>query len=98
MRIKSETVNPETRKRIQKSLLRKASTLLDKYKLVRSWVKGNTAFAKAVRSWYDLKIKELSEVSCRRCVYTDCPGQEGMCEGYRQRARKLAIGIGEPDA
>lgn len=60
MEIKSQMVSPETRKRIQKSLMRQASTLVEKYRLARSWVKGNTPFAKAVRAWYDLKIRQHS--------------------------------------
>ena len=91
MKIKSET-----RKRILKSLMRRAGSLVEKYKLAQSWVKGDGPFAQAVRDWYDLKIKQLSEVSCNTCAHTGCPGQVGMCEGYMRGARKLVLCIGEP--
>lgn len=80
-------IKSETRKRIQKSLIRRAGTLLEKYKLARSWVKGDDPFAKAVRDWYDLKIRFHSTESCENCDYhirSGCPGQEGMCPGYKK--------------
>ena len=92
MEIKSETL-----KRIQKSLMRQAGTMLDKYKLARSWVKGDGPFQKAIRSWYDLKIRFYSEPSCENCIHTGCPGQVGMCEGYKPMIGKIAVGIGEPE-
>lgn len=76
-------IKSETRERIFKSLMRQAPTIVDKYKLARGFVKGNTAFAKAIRAWYDLKIKFHSEETCENCIHTGCPGQVGMCEGYK---------------
>ncbi len=72
MKIKSET-----RKRIQKSLMRQAGTIVKKYKLARSWVRGNTPFAKAVRTWYDLKISQHS---------ADDMGEPALCLGEPENA------------
>ena len=90
-------IKSETRERILKSVMRQVGTMLVKYKLARSWVKGGTPFERAVRAWYDLKIKFHSGRNCKNCKYTGCPGQVGMCEGYKPMFGKISVGIGEPE-
>ena len=65
-------IKSEMQERIKKSLMRRASTLREKYKLARSWVKGDGPFAQAVRDWYDLKISQHS---------ADDIGEPSLCIG-----------------
>jgi len=93
-------IKSQTRDRIIKSLIKRAGSMAEKYKIARKFVKGSGPFAEAVRKWYDLKIRFHSTKSCENCDYhirSGCPGQKGMCPGYKKGTLKVALDIGEPE-